>query len=71
MTNMTCILVIIKKDKGWTKAQNLGSQINSEFSEACPYISPDGQYLFFLRLSQGGSEIYWIHTKHIETLAIE
>jgi len=68
---MTCILVIIKKDKGWTKAQNLGSQINSEFSEACPYISTDGQYLFFLRLSQGGSEIYWIHTKHIETLAIE
>jgi hypothetical protein len=60
-----------KKDKGWTKAQNLGSKINSEFSEGCPYISPDGQYFFFLRLAQGLSEIYWINTKHIQTLAIE
>jgi len=55
-----------KKDKGWTKAQNLGSKINSEFSEACPYISPDGQYLFFLRLAKGKSEIYWVRTKSIE-----
>ncbi len=36
-----------KNDKGWIKAQNLGSQINSEFNEACLYISLDGQYLFF------------------------
>jgi Tol biopolymer transport system component len=55
-----------KKDKGWTKAQSLGSQINTELSEGCPYISPDGQYLFFLRVAQGLSEIYWIRTKHIE-----
>ena len=55
-----------KKDIGWKKAQNLGSKINSEFSEACPYISPDGQYLFFLRLAQGKSEIYWVKTKHIK-----
>ncbi len=58
-----------KKDKGWTKAQNLGSKINSKFSEACPYISPDGPIILFLRLAQGRSEIYWINTKHIETLA--
>ena len=32
----------------------------------CPVISPDGQYLFFLRIAQGLSEIYWIRTKHIE-----
>ena len=55
-----------KEDKGWTQARNLGNKINSEFSEGCPYISPDGQYFFFLRLSQGKSEIYWVRTKHIE-----
>ena len=55
-----------KKDKGWTKAQSLGRKINTELSEGCPYISPDGQYLFFLRIAQGLSEIYWIRTKHIE-----
>jgi Tol biopolymer transport system component len=58
-----------EKNKGWTKAQNLGSKINSGFSEGCPYISPDGQYLFFLRSAQGLTEIYWINTKHIEALA--
>jgi len=55
-----------KKDNGWTKAQSLGSQINTELSEGCPYISPDGQYLFFLRMAQGMSEIYWIRTNNIE-----
>ena len=55
-----------KKDKGWTKAQSLGGQINTKLSEGCPYVSPDGQYLFFLRIAQGISEIYWIRTKHIK-----
>ena len=54
------------KDKGWTKAINLGSQINTELSEGCPYITPDGQYLFFLRMAQGVSDIYWIRTEHIK-----
>lgn len=60
------LFISYKKDKDWTQAQNLGSKINSEFNEMCPYISPDGQYLFFLRLAQGISAIYWIRTEHIE-----
>jgi len=55
-----------EEGKGWTKAQNLGSKINTELGEGCPYVSPDGQYLFFLRMSQERSEIYWIRTESIE-----
>lgn len=36
-----------KSDETWTKAKNLGSGINSPFTEMSPSISPDGNYLFF------------------------
>ncbi len=32
---------------GWTKPKNLGSTINSDKLDYCPYVSPDGKYLFF------------------------
>jgi Tol biopolymer transport system component len=31
----------------WAKAKNLGDKINTQGSEYCPMISPDGKYLFF------------------------
>jgi hypothetical protein len=63
-------ILVSKLNNGkWSDPEVL-SVLNG-FKADCPVISTDGQYLFFLRLSQGGSEIYWIHTKHIETLAIE
>ena len=31
----------------WTKPKNLGSAINSDKLDYCPYVSPDGKYLFF------------------------
>jgi len=31
----------------WTNAKNLGDAINSNSSEYCPMISPDGNYFFF------------------------
>ena len=34
---------------GYAKAYSLGSEINTEFLESTPYISPDGGYLIFSR----------------------
>ncbi|MTI30307.1 PD40 domain-containing protein [Xanthovirga aplysinae] len=34
-------------DGKWTKAVNMGPEINSEDMEYCPIISPDGEYFFF------------------------
>ncbi len=31
----------------WGKPANLGSEINTEFNEDCPFLSSDGSYLFF------------------------
>lgn len=62
----------LKSDGGWTEAQNLGPDINTEYLEIAPYISPDEKYLFFSRREkwQGAefSNIYWVDLKVIELL---
>ena len=35
------------KKNEWLEPINMGDKINSRFHEAAPYVSPDGQYLFF------------------------
>ena len=49
---------------GWSEAQNMGPEINGPGHELCPYVSPDGQYLFYT--SQ--KDIYWVHTAILEDL---
>jgi len=36
-----------KKDGSWTKAINMGDQINSKHTEIYPFVSLDGKYFFF------------------------
>ena len=36
-----------RKDGSWTKAQNMGSPINTSASEVYPFVTSDGKYLFF------------------------
>ena len=36
-----------EKDGSWTNSKNMGSNINSEASEFCPTVTPDGKYIFF------------------------
>ena len=57
-----------QKDGGWSKAINLGSEVNSNFSETCPSITPDGKYLFFGRYNEEGglSNFYWVSTEVID-----
>jgi hypothetical protein len=32
------------------------------------YVSPDGRFLLFMRISQRGSEVYWMDASVIEQL---
>lgn len=36
-----------KPDETWTKPINMGDAINTPFMEYCPFVSHDGNYLFF------------------------
>ena len=51
-------------DGSWTPSKNMGEAINSPGHELCPYVSPDGQYLFYT----SREDIYWVHTDILETL---
>ncbi len=59
-----------KKDGTWSKPINLGNEVNSNFAETSPSISPDGKYLFFGRYNEVGgvSNIYWVSTEVINKL---
>ncbi|MFH1942199.1 MAG: hypothetical protein ABIL68_08835 [bacterium] len=53
------------KDGSWSEPVNLGPKINLSGHERFPSITPDGKYLFFLRVSNG-SDFYWVDIKIIE-----
>jgi Tol biopolymer transport system component len=46
----------------WTTSRSLGNNINTERNDFCPYVSPDGKYLFYA--SRG--DIYWVSIEVIE-----
>lgn len=57
-----------RKDGGWTTAVNLGDTVNSLHNEVCPIVTPDGRYLFFVRVSGEVNEMVWVNTEVIERL---
>ena len=52
----------------WSKAVNLGKQINSITHDYCPMISPDFKYLFFSNSTSENDDIYWVDAQVIEDL---
>ncbi|GAB5526097.1 MAG: hypothetical protein Roseis2KO_39690 [Roseivirga sp.] len=58
------LYISFKENGAWTQAKNMGSAINTESNELCPYVTPDGKY--FLYSSKG--DIYWVSTEVFEGL---
>ena len=56
------------EDGSWSEFINLGANINCEDYEVCPSLSPDGEFLFFLRLSSSKKALYWADASIIEEL---
>ena len=55
-----------KKNGMWTTLKNIGKKINSEYTDYCPMLSPDGKYFFFTSTRSGHGDIYWVDAKIIE-----
>lgn len=49
------------QDGTWTNSKSLGNTINTETDDFCPFVSPDGKYLFYA--SRGN--IYWVSAEVI------
>ena len=66
------IFVAFRNDDGtWGTPRPLGPTVNTEYSETCPSLSPDGRYLFFSRYNEPDeiSNIYWVSSEVIDLLA--
>ena len=66
------IFVAFRNDDGsWGSPRPLGPTVNTEYSETCPSLSPDGRYLFFSRYNEPNeiSNIYWVSSEVIDLLA--
>jgi len=48
----------------WGPSRSLGNAINTETDDFCPYVTPDGKYLFYA--SRG--DIYWVSTEVIKRM---
>ena len=57
-----------KRDGSWTTLKNMGKKINSEYTDYCPMLSPDGTYFFFTSTRSGNGDIYWVDAKIIDEL---
>ena len=51
-------------DGTWTKAMNMGKEINTSHYEYCPFVTKDGKYLFYT----SNQDIYWVSTEIINAL---
>lgn len=74
-------VVFRKGDGSWTPALNLGPGFNTEYSEACPNVTPDGALFIFASVRASdflsdedgtpaatGRDVYWADTSVIESL---
>lgn len=58
------LYISFKRDGTWTEAKNMGSAINTESNELCPYVTPDGKYFLY----SSKANIYWVSTEVFEGL---
>ncbi|MEE9441577.1 MAG: hypothetical protein V3V99_02780 [candidate division Zixibacteria bacterium] len=56
------------EDETWTDGQRLGGGINTEASELCPKVTPDGKYLFYIGDGAGFFRPFWINMSIIHAL---
>jgi len=58
-----------KQDGTWSEPIDLGDEVNTNFHDSNPRISPDGNYLFFSSNRENEeSGIYWVSTAVIHRL---
>ena len=54
----------------WAEPRNLGEIINVG-QTTCPYVTPDGKYLFFISERDGSRDFYWVDAGIIEEVRSE
>lgn len=59
------LYISFKNDDGsWSQSVNMGDAINTEGHELCPFVTHDGNYLFYT----SKKDIYWVSTEVFKSL---
>lgn len=56
------LYISYKTDGQWGPLENMGEPLNSEHTDYCPIVTPDGLYFFFSR----NGDIYWVDATVLE-----
>jgi hypothetical protein len=56
-----------QQDGTWTPSKSLGNTINTSTDDFCPYVTPDGKYLFYA----SRDDVYWVSTEVIWKLRVK
>jgi Tol biopolymer transport system component len=57
------LYISFKEDGKWTKAVNMGAEINTSSYELCPFVTRDGKYFFY----GSSKDIHWVDAQIIES----
>ena len=64
--------ISFSNEKGeWRKAVNMGKAINNGSNTSCATISPDGRYIFFVRIENGAIVSYWVSAGIVEAMRLK
>ncbi len=66
--NVDLFISFRENDMTWGKSVSLGKKINTSQDDMTAFVSRDGKYLFFSRLTEGNGDIYWVSARIIEEL---
>ena len=58
------LYISFKENNVWSKAINMGENINTEGHELCPFVTADGKYFFYT----SNKDIYWVDSGIIRSL---
>ncbi len=57
-----------QSDGAWSPLKNMGSAVNSNQREFCPFVTHNGKYLFFTTKRLGNGDVFWINANIINAL---
>jgi hypothetical protein len=63
------LFVTFRNDGGsWSEPRQLEGGVNTDASELCPAVSPDGRYLFYISDDAGFFRPYWVPSSVMDSL---
>jgi hypothetical protein len=66
------LFVSFRDDNGtWSTPQTFDTRFNTDQEELCAFVTRDGKYLFFSRLSSGKGDIYWVSATVLKEMRLK